>query len=403
MLEKLKRNQSIVIKIADKGGAIVVMDRSEYTELTKKDLNNSKYYTKLEHDNIQDFISEKHKLVEDMKGYLDSTEYETLSDNSNMSTPIFYALPKIHKTFMKLPPLKPIVAGYQSATVKLFEYVDSFLKPIARKCSSYVRDTTHFLNRLRSLKGIPNDALMAVMDVHGLYNNIDQEEGVEACFNALEKRKKKNVPLETIKTLILFILKNSVFRFSNTFYQQIMGTIMGSPIAPNFANLFMSEVEMRLINDYETKSGLRSLIWLRYIDNIFFLWSHDQESLDDFISFICSYSKSRNMKSTFDYDVRYSQDEVDFLNCKVRIRNGQFHTELYTKDTDAHLYLLSSSCHPKHTINTIPKGQFIRIRRICSDLELYWKHAKEYIKFFAERGYNLQKLQDVAKEISKVD
>ena len=109
------------------------------------------------------------------------------------------------------------------------------------------------------------------------------------------------------------------------------------------------------------------------------------------------------MKSTLDYDVRYSQDEVDFLDCKVRIRNGQFQTELYTKGTDAHLYLLSSSCHPKHTINAIPKGQFIRIRRICSDLELYWKHAKEYIKFFAERGYNLQKLQDVAKEISKVD
>ena len=338
-----------------------------------------------------------------MKDYLDSIEYETLSDNSNVSTPIFYGLPKIHKTFVKLPPLRPIVAGYQSATVKLSEYVDSFLKLAARKCSSYVRDTTHFLNRLRSLKGIPNDAFMVVMDVHGLYNNIDQEEGAEACFNALETRKKKNVPSKTIRTLILFILKNSVFRFSNTIYQQIMGTIMGSPMAPNFANLFMSEVEMRLINDYEAKSGLRPLIWLRYIDDIFFLWSHDQESLDDFISFIRSYSEIRNMKSTLNYDVRYSQDEVDFLDCKVRIRNGQFQTELYPKGTDAHLYLLSSSCHPKHTINAIPKGQFIRIRRICSDLELYWKHAKEYIKFFAERGYNLQKLQDVAKEISKVD
>ena len=149
-----------------------------------------------------------------------------------------------------------------------------------------------------------------------------------------------------------------------------MGTIMGSPMAPNFASLFMSEVETRLINDYEAKSGLRPLIWLRYIDDIFFLWSHDQESLDDFISFIRSYSEIRNMKSTLNYDVRYSQDEVDFLDCKVRIRNGQFQTELYTKGTDAHLYLLSSSCHPKHTINAIPKGQFIRNRRICSDLEL---------------------------------
>ena len=181
-LDKLKRNQSIVIKIADKGGAIVVMDRSEYTELIKKDLNDTRYYTKLEHDNIQDIISEKDKLVEDMKDYLDSTEYETLSDNGNVSTPIFYGLPKIHKTFVKLPPLRPIVAGYQSATVKLSEYVDSFLKPAARKCSSYVRDTTHFLNRLRSLKSIPNDAFMVVMDVHGLYNNIDQEEGGGSLF-----------------------------------------------------------------------------------------------------------------------------------------------------------------------------------------------------------------------------
>ena len=134
-------------------------------------------------------ISEKDKLVEDMKDYLDSTEYETLSDNSNVSTPIFYGLPKIHKTFVKLPPLRPIVAGYQSATVKLSEYVDSFLKPAARKCSSYVRDTTHFLNRLRSLKGIPNDAFMVVMDVHGLYNNIDQEEGAEA--DALETARRR--------------------------------------------------------------------------------------------------------------------------------------------------------------------------------------------------------------------
>ena len=208
--------------------AIVVMDRSEYTELIKKDLNDTKYYTKLEHDNIQDIISEKDKLVEDMKDYLDSTHFliivtrfYSLFDNSNVCTPMFYGLPKIHKTFVKLPPLRPIVAGYQSATVKLSEYVDSFLKPAARKCSSFVRDTTHFLNRLRSLKGIPNDAFMVVMDVHGLYNNIDLEEGAEACFNALETRKKKNVPWKTIRTLILFILKNSVFRFSNTIINKL--------------------------------------------------------------------------------------------------------------------------------------------------------------------------------------
>ena len=94
---------------------------------------------------------------------------------------------------------------------------------------------------------------------------------------------------------------------------------------------------------------------------------------------------------------------VNFLDCTVRIKSGEFETELYTKDTDAHLYLLSSSCHPKHTIKAIPKGQFIRIRRICSSIDLYWKHANKYIDFFTNRGYNIQKLQSIAEEIAKVD
>ena len=50
--------------------------------------------------------------------------------------------------------------------------------------------------------------------------------------------------------MILFILKNNVFRFSNLIYQQIMGTAMGTPMSCNFANLFMSEVESNMLNEY---------------------------------------------------------------------------------------------------------------------------------------------------------
>ena len=92
---------------------------------------------------------------------------------------------------------------------------------------------------------------------------------------------------------------------------------------------------------------------------------------------------------------------MTFLDCKVKISNGGIETELFMKVTDAHLYFLALSCHPKHTINGIPKGQFTRIRRICSTLDLYWKHTNSYIQFFVERVYNLQKLQNIAKEVSK--
>ena len=88
------------------------------------------------------------------------------------------------------------------------------------------------------------------MDVSALYTNIDHEEGAQACLEALEKRKKKTIPSAILKTLILLVLKSNAFRFGNNIYRQIMGTAMGTPMAPNYANLFMADYETNLIEEY---------------------------------------------------------------------------------------------------------------------------------------------------------
>ena len=132
------------------------------------------------------------------------------------------------------------------------------------------------------------------MDVNGPYNNIDHTEGADACYIAMEKRKNKYVPSRIIRNLILFILKNNVFKVASCIYKQIMGTAMGTPMAPNFANLFMTQVETNMLNDYEAENGLRPILWLRYIDDIFFLWTYGEQSLKDFTGFIQKYFESKN-------------------------------------------------------------------------------------------------------------
>ena len=47
---------------------------------------------------------------------------------------------------------------------------------------------------------------------------------------------------------------------------------MGSAMAVNFANLFMSELETRMLDQYEKENGIRPTCWLRYIDDIFFVF-----------------------------------------------------------------------------------------------------------------------------------
>ena len=53
---------------------------------------------------------------------------------------------------------------------------------------------------------------------------------------------------------------------------------MGTPMAPNYANLFMDNFEQNLLRDYSKKSGLSPSVWFRFIDDIFFIWNGNKDS-----------------------------------------------------------------------------------------------------------------------------
>ena len=73
---------------------------------------------------------------------------------------------------------------------------------------------------------------------------------------------------------------------------------MSTPMAPNYANLLMNNLQQNLSRDYFQKSVLSPLLWFRLIDDIFFIRTSKKDSLDHLISFTQNYSKFRNnMKS----------------------------------------------------------------------------------------------------------
>ena len=105
--------------------------------------------------------------------------------------------------------------------------------------------------------------------------------------------------------------------------------------------------------------------------------------LDRFIEFIQNFSKSKKMASKIEFEVNKSKSGVHFLDVTIeKTDKNTIKTSVYTKPTDAHLYLNASSCHPKHTIRNLPKGQFIRYKRICSDKNDFLRQSAELKQFF---------------------
>ena len=158
---------------------------------------------------------------------------------------------------------------------------------------------------------------------------------------------------------------------------------MGTPMAVNFANLFMSKFEQDLLAAYQKEHKTTPLIWIRFIDDIFFIWHGDEASLKHFLNFCNNFAKNSKMSSTIRFTYSYSQQSVNFLDTTVKLEtDGTISTTLFSKPTAAHNYLHSKSYHYPKSLRSIPKSQFIRIRRICTHLQDYWVNANQFIDFF---------------------
>ena len=119
------------------------------------------------------------------------------------------------------------------------------------------------------------------MDVTSLYTNIPQEEGINTVCNAYEKFYKHNIPIPThyVREILGLILNKNSFQFNGENFLQTSGIAMGTKMAVSFANIFMAEIETKIIEQCETKPRE----WKRYIDDVFSLWDCDRKNVEQFI------------------------------------------------------------------------------------------------------------------------
>ena len=69
-----------------------------------------------------------------------------------------------------------------------------------------------------------------------------------------------------------FVLQNNYFEFNGIVKQQISGTAIGTKFARTYACIFMDKLE----TDFRNTQEYLSLVWYRYIGDIFFIWTHGE-------------------------------------------------------------------------------------------------------------------------------
>ena len=395
-LEHLKTMDDIVITNADKGGAVVVQDVQNYVEEAMRQLNDQSFYRRLNHNPT----SEHPALVENaidglrQKEFLDEKTAECLKP-TNPKTPKLYLLPKIHK---EGNPGRPVVSSVDCHTEKISAFVDYHLQPMNKELESYVQDTTDFIKKLESLNPEDNgdEPILVTMDVRSLYTTIPNDEGKEAIKEFFEKRSRPgdSTLSKVIQVFLSLILTLNNFVFNETNYLQINGCSMGTKCAPTYASLYMGWFERKYILP---RIQQHVSMYVRYIDDIFFVWKGPEHELKKFLETI------NTLHPSIKFDYKYSKESTDFLDTTVKLVNKAITTTLYTKPTDRKAFLHAKSYHPSSTKKAIAFSQASRLRRICSDPTDFWRHATKLKEDLLNRGYREEELSREIERAARIE
>ena len=238
--------------------------------------------------------------------------------------------------------------------------MDHYLQPLVKAISSYIKDTNDFINKIDNL-AVPLNSFLVKMEVKSLYTSIPNNEGIASVKTKYDHYPNKTIPTKIITTFLALILTLNNFIFNSKFYLQIKGCAMGTICAPSYANIFMSEFEEKHI--YPLIKN-KSVIYLRYIDDIFMVWIKSESELRHFMNEINQ--KHQSIK----FDFKFSKESIEFLDTLVYIDSkNRLQTTLYKKPTDCQNYLHAKSAHPFSLKKSIPYSQALRIKRICSTFE----------------------------------
>ena len=164
-----------------------------------------------------------------------------------------------------------------------------------------------------------------------------------------------------IRNVLLFVLKYNCFNFADLFFLQIRGVAMGTKMAPNYANLYMTNLEMEHIFNYP----VQPTYYRRYLDDIILIWSATLEEFNTFKEHLNQVHPS--IKFTFET----SPTTLPYLDVNVHIEEGRAFVTPHFKKTNTFSYIRGDSYHPQSIYGAIVTGENTRILRNSSKKEGY--------------------------------
>ena len=225
-MQQLKMNKSFIIKPTDKNLGPAILDTETYVaKILSEHLLTKDYKQLTEAEAITAMSDIKTKLkniINDNQHILSKSEFTYFKRSLLVRhrLPLFYGLPKVHKTPFTL---RPVVSGTNGLLTVFSAWLDYKMKELLPMVQSYIKNSYKVIEDLTDMI-IPEKAKLFSADATSMYTNIDTDTGINAIKNFLSDNS-ESLPLNFPTNLFLQVLKtvmeNNIFCFGDSYWLQL--------------------------------------------------------------------------------------------------------------------------------------------------------------------------------------
>jgi hypothetical protein len=288
---------------------------------------------------------------QDKLSIAESTYFQR-SLKSHFRLPIFYGLPKVHKTPMSL---RPVVSSTNSLLAVFSIWLDYKTKELLPLVKSYLKNSFTLIQTLQNCK-IPENALIFTADAKSMYTNIDTATGITAIRDFLhfnESFLPSNFPIDLFLNILEIVMKNNIFNFADTYWLQLCGTAMGTPVACAYATLTFGHYENTvLLPSFDANL----FFYHRYIDNVFGIWLPTPNNDHTWKLF----KEQLNSWGKLTWSVEEPSKQANFLDLTINLVQDSLTFSTFQKPLNLYLYIPPLSAHPSTCLKGLIKGELYR-------------------------------------------
>ena len=364
---KLEATQTVIRK-TDKSKVFHLGKNYDYKVKAQAYMNKTKAYQDLGTFNpLESLVERTNNFLRGLwvNKHITQKQYEKLKvEKEEAELAHLYFLPKVHKP---KTPLRPIMSGLKSPTIAMSRWLDGLLRPLFDRLAwdTTIPNGVQLIKQVEkwSAKNLTQATSFITMDVTDLYTMIPQEGGITAIKRLIEASGLKQidgVKKEIILALARFVMTNNYFYLNGSYYKQIRGGAMGSPLTLTIANTYMYFVE-RPIEKWAKRT---CSLYYRYIDDLFIMSNVHVDILKGLVGFW----------NRIDINIEFSESTgltAEYLDVKLENSGGKLVSSVFHKPSHEPYFLPFTSVHAQHIKKNIPCTALVRAIRYSSSYEAF--------------------------------